>query len=83
MKHTYKTKGTCASQIEFSLEDGLITNVKFTNGCNGSLAGVAKLVEGQPPEKVYSILSGIKCGARATSCPDQLARALAAVPRLA
>jgi len=80
MKHTYQTKGTCASQIEFTLENGLIKNVQFTSGCNGSLAGVAKLVDGLPLEKVYNILSGIKCGARPTSCPDQLAQALKTIP---
>ena len=32
---TYKTKGTCSSQIDFDLKDGKVYNVRFTGGCNG------------------------------------------------
>ena len=34
---TYKTKGTCSSQIDFDLKDGKVYNVRFTGGCNGNL----------------------------------------------
>ena len=46
----YKTKGTCSTQIDIDVEDGIIKNVKFTNGCNGNLQGVARLVEGMRGE---------------------------------
>ena len=76
MHHTYKTKGTCSSRIDFDLEDGIVKNVRFTGGCNGNLQGIAKLVEGKPAEEVSSLLSGIQCGMKGTSCPDQLSLAL-------
>ena len=38
MEHfTYKTKGTCATTIDFDLEGHTIHNVVFTRGCNGNL----------------------------------------------
>ena len=74
--NTYKTVGTCSQQILFDVEDGIVKNVKFIGGCNGNTQGVAKLVEGMKVEEVIARLKGIRCGARPTSCPDQLATAL-------
>ena len=76
MKHTYMTKGTCAKQIDFELEDGVIHNVVFTGGCNGNLKAIAKLAEGQDAERIISILAGNTCGPRPTSCADQFSIAL-------
>ncbi len=72
----YKTKGTCSTQIELDVVDGLIKNVKFTNGCNGNLQGISKLVEGMKAEEAIEKLRGIKCGFKNTSCPDQLSYAI-------
>ena len=72
----YKTQGVCASAINFDVEDGKVRNVRFTGGCNGNTQGIAKLVENMKVEDVIDRLSGIKCGFKATSCPDQLAKAL-------
>ena len=76
MHKTYKTKGTCSTQIDFDVKDNKIYNLVFTNGCNGNTKGIAALVEGQDVEEVKKCLKGIKCGFRDTSCPDQLAKAL-------
>lgn len=32
----YKTKGTCSSAIEFEIEDGILTDIKFIGGCQGT-----------------------------------------------
>ncbi|MBU5460710.1 TIGR03905 family TSCPD domain-containing protein [Anaerostipes sp. MSJ-23] len=72
----YKTKGTCSSAIEFEIENGILTDVKFQGGCMGNTAGVAALAIGRPIDEVIEKLSGIPCGFRGTSCPDQLSRAL-------
>lgn len=72
----YKTKGTCSTQIDLDVENGIVKNVKFTGGCNGNLQGVAKLVEGMKAEEVIEKLRGIKCGFKNTSCPDQLSFAI-------
>ena len=76
MHKTYKTSGTCSTQIDFDVEDGVIHNVVFTGGCNGNLKGISALVEGQKKEDVIDKIKGIKCGFKQTSCPDQLAKAL-------
>jgi uncharacterized protein (TIGR03905 family) len=72
----YKTKGTCSTQIDIEVEDGIIKSVAFTNGCNGNLQGVSRLVEGMKAEDAISKLRGIKCGFKNTSCPDQLSYAI-------
>lgn len=75
MQH-YQPTGVCSRQINFKLEDGLVRSVSFTGGCPGNLAGIAQLVEGLPAKVVIEKLSGIHCSDKATSCPDQLAKAL-------
>jgi len=76
MHKTYKTSGTCSTQIDFDVEDGKIYNLVFTGGCNGNLKGIAALVEGKEINEVKDRIKGIKCGFKQTSCPDQLAKAL-------
>ena len=58
MQYTYKTKGTCSSQIQFDLEGGIVTGVKFTGGCNGNLKAISKLVEGMEASRVVELLRG-------------------------
>lgn len=78
MKHIrYKTQGTCAQYIDFDLDDSnVIHNVEFTNGCNGNLKAIAKLVEGKKSSEISALLKGNTCGSKNTSCADQLAKAL-------
>lgn len=76
MRYTYKTRGTCSSQIEFDINDNIITNVTFTGGCNGNLQAVRSLVDGLTVEQIETKVRGIMCGMKGTSCPDQLAKAV-------
>ncbi|MBQ7011245.1 MAG: TIGR03905 family TSCPD domain-containing protein [Clostridia bacterium] len=77
MHKTYVTSGVCSRQIDIDIDDNkVITACRFTGGCNGNTQGVAALVVGMTCEEAIERLSGIRCGMRATSCPDQLARAL-------
>ena len=78
MTYTYRTSGTCSSQIDLELEEGVIKSVAFTGGCNGNLQGISRLVVGMTAEDAISKLKGIQCGWKPTSCPDQLALALTA-----
>lgn len=78
MEYTYKTRGTCSREIAFTVEDGKVSNVQFYGGCNGNLKGIGALVEGMDIDEVIARVEGIKCGMKATSCPDQLAQALKA-----
>ena len=80
MTYTYKTQGTCATQIQFDKdENNVITNVVFTNGCNGNLKAIAKLINGMKAEEIAEKLAGNLCGRRPTSCADQLAKAVLSV----
>lgn len=76
MKYTYTPTGVCSAKIEFEIVDGKVDNVKFMGGCNGNTQGIAKLCQGRTKEEIIDCLSGIKCGFKNTSCPDQLAQAL-------
>lgn len=73
----YNTKGVCARAIDVELDGEIIRAVKFTGGCSGNTQGVAALVVGMNAKDAIDRLSGIRCGFKSTSCPDQLARALA------
>lgn len=76
MTYSYKTNGTCSRAISFEITDGVVSKVRFEGGCNGNTKGISALVEGMQVDEVISRLSGITCGFKGTSCPDQLARAL-------
>ena len=79
MRYSYKTNGTCSRQIDFEVENGIITDVSFVGGCNGNLKGIAALCIGMKADEVINRLSGIKCGFKGTSCPDQFAKALSQI----
>ncbi len=73
----YKTQGTCAKQIQLEIEDGIITVCQFVGGCKGNTQGLARMVIGQNAQDVVKRLVDIPCQG-ATSCPDQLAKAILA-----
>jgi len=76
MNYTYKTKGTCSVEIQFEINNNIISNVKFFGGCNGNLKAISKLVDGFTVEQIEEKLKGNTCGFRSTSCADQLACAV-------
>ena len=74
---SYKPKGVCSRMINIDVDDNnIITNLKFVGGCDGNTHGIMALVKGMKVDDVRSRLKGIACGAKTTSCPDQLAIAL-------
>lgn len=75
-KYSYKTQGTCSTQINIEVENGVLKDVEFFGGCNGNLQGISRLVNGMKIEDVIKRLEGICCGFKPTSCPGQLAQAL-------
>ncbi len=76
MRHIYKTRNTCSTQITFNLEGNVVTNVEFTGGCNGNLKAIQKLIDGWTVEQITEKLAGNTCGFKQTSCADQLAQAV-------
>lgn len=69
-----QTQGICPSEIDFSLDNGKIYNVKFMGGCPGNTKAIGKLLEGTDAKRCVEILKGNTCGNKGTSCADQLAR---------
>ena len=74
----YKPKGVCAKMMQFRIKDDIIHDVEFVGGCNGNLSGIGILVRGMHINDIIPKLSGLPCGSRPTSCPDQLTKGLEA-----
>jgi len=79
MKYRYQPRGTCSREILFNIEDGIVQSLEIIGGCEGNSQGVAVLAQGMNAEEVVDRLSGIDCGGKGTSCPDQVARAIRSV----
>ncbi|MGN1047990.1 MAG: TIGR03905 family TSCPD domain-containing protein [Eubacteriales bacterium] len=73
---SYEPHGVCSRHINLEIDDNVITDASFVGGCSGNTQGVCALVKGMTVDEAIKRLKGIRCGAKATSCPDQLADAL-------
>ena len=67
--------------MEITVNEGILEDLQVLGGCSGNLQGIASLVRGMKVEDIIQRLEGIRCGRKATSCPDQLAQALKALPK--
>lgn len=76
MVYEYKPQGICSRKITVELDGDVVKKVQFEGGCNGNTKGISKLVEGMTVEQIKERLTGVKCGFKSTSCPDQLAKAV-------
>ena len=76
MNYSYRTNGVCSVQINFNLDDDVVTDVEFIGGCNGNLKAISKLVNGMTVDQIEGYLKGNTCGYKPTSCADQLAIAV-------
>ena len=76
MEYVFKTKGVCPREIIIKCEGDTVESVCFNGGCNGNGKGIGALVSGMKIDDVIDRCSGITCGFKNTSCPDQMAEAL-------
>lgn len=74
--YSFVPKGVCSRKIEFTLDNGKLSNLKFQGGCDGNLKAIGRLVEGKDAKEVAAILKGNNCQMRGTSCADQLSIAI-------
>lgn len=72
----YPMTGVCAKMLDLEIENDVITKLEIYGGCDGNRQGVATLALGQNAKEVAEKLSGIRCGLKNTSCPDQVAKAI-------
>lgn len=75
-KYEYKPNGVCSRKIIVEVEDDIVQSVEFVGGCPGNTVGIGALVKGMKVEEVEERLSGIMCGFKKTSCPNELAKFL-------
>ena len=75
-KFTYTPTGVCSRKIDIEMDGRTVSKVVFTGGCSGNTQGIAALIAGMDVDEAISRISGIRCGFKNTSCPDQLTRAL-------
>ena len=76
MEYRYRPNGVCSREMIIELDGNIIKKLIIVGGCAGNTVGVAKLIEGMNINEAIRRLKGIPCGAKGTSCPDQLARTL-------
>ena len=76
MEFSFRPKGVCSQNMDIEIEDNKLVRLKVMGGCSGNLQGISRLVEGMDIDEVIKRLSGLRCGFKSTSCPDQLAKAL-------
>lgn len=73
----FTPSGICAKKISIVLDDqNRIQDLSFVGGCDGNHKGLTALIKGMPAEQAVERLSGITCGYKKSSCPDQVAVAL-------
>lgn len=70
------SKLVCSKQIEFKIENNVINDCKIIGGCPGNLLGISKIIVGKSPEEVIEVFKDVRCGNRATSCPNEISIAL-------
>lgn len=75
--YTFNPQRVCSKRIDFTLdEQNRLHDVKFLGGCPGNLPAIGRLVEGKDAKEIADLLRGNPCGARGTSCADQLSIAI-------
>lgn len=76
MTITYVPRGVCSRKFTIEVDQGVIESLQVVGGCSGNLRGLSMLLRGMRVEDAIQRLEGIRCGMKATSCPDQIAQAL-------
>ena len=74
----FQPKGVCCKLMQMRIKDDIIEDVEFVGGCNGNLKGIGILIRGMNIHDIIPKLSGLPCGSRPTSCPDQLTQGIQA-----
>lgn len=74
----YLPQGVCSKLFLIKIKDDVILEMEAVGGCSGNLKGIAALIKGMNIQDVASRISGLPCGSRLTSCPDQISKAIEA-----
>lgn len=71
-------QGVCSRFMQLKIKDNIVLDAEFIGGCAGNLGGIKILIQGMNVNDIVNKLTGVPCGNRGTSCPDQLAQGLKA-----
>ena len=63
-------------ETEDNKEMNKVKRILFLGGCPGNSLALSKILEGLTVKEIIDKVSGVRCGAKETSCPDQLAKIL-------
>jgi uncharacterized protein (TIGR03905 family) len=74
--YIYIPHGICPTSITIKINNDVIVSYQPNRGCSGNSQGVNQLLKGLTIDDAIAKLSGIKCGTKISSCPDQIAQAL-------
>ncbi len=74
----YLPQGVCSKMMQVRIKDNIVLDAEFVGGCAGNLSGIGMLIRGMDINEVIKRLTGLPCGSKPTSCPDQLSIALKA-----
>lgn len=78
MKFEYIPQGVCSRRMTVDINpDGTLGSVVVEGGCPGNLQAVMALARGMDAREASRRMAGLDCRGKGTSCPDQLARAIA------
>ena len=79
----YRPEGVCSKYIKVKIEekegnkgDNTISETTFLGGCPGNAAGLSIAIKNKTVAETIDMFKDVKCGAKGTSCPAQLAKAL-------
>ncbi|MEG0022432.1 MAG: TIGR03905 family TSCPD domain-containing protein [Bacilli bacterium] len=75
-KIEFTPTGVCSKKMIVEIENGIIKSYRSIGGCPGNSLGINALVRDMTVDDAISRLSGIKCGLKKTSCPNELSKAL-------
>ena len=60
------------------LDGDVVKEITYFGGCDGNLKAICKIAKGMTVDQLASVWEGNTCGNKATSCADQLVKALRA-----
>ena len=72
----YKPQGVCSREMRFEMDGDIIRHVTIVGGCPGNLLGISRILENKTIDEVIDAFCGVRCGGKATSCPDRISKAL-------
>ena len=80
MNYQYTPRGVCSTRFDAEVNDeGILESLFIKDGCSGNGKGLAQLAKGRHIDEIITLLDGVVCGRKPTSCPDQLAKMLISI----